>query len=221
MTLGRLKLASICGVAAVLAGNASAQFDIQGTSELNRGTLERQIKVNDFVDVRANAEVIAVKPAHALNERDTETELEFESLGTFVDVRPFQNSFVITGGLYSGDRSRIDAATSGTTTNGDTTRYLPEQNGKLKMAVKGDDVAPFVGFGYDTTYNSDRRWGVKVMAGALFSGTPEVAMTSRSGPQSSDSIVRLQLDRQRQQFDTEDPAKTVHPVVQVGLSYRF
>ena len=220
MTSTRLRLAALGGIAAMLAGTASAQFEIQTPGEPSRGTLQKQVSINDFVDVRANAEVIAVKPAQTITEQDTEADLEIESLGTFVDVRPFKNSFVITGGIYSGDRSRIESAAPQPGSYANTPRYVPEPNGTLKMAIKGEDIAPFVGFGYDTTYKSDRRWGVKVMAGALFSGTPEIAMTSRSGPQSADSIVRLQLDRQRQQFDTQDE-KSVHPVVQVGLSYRF
>ncbi|MGB3626742.1 MAG: hypothetical protein WA989_12985, partial [Henriciella sp.] len=184
------------------------------------GTIERQVRLNDFVDVRAAADVIEIKRLQPTTDQPEARELEFESLGTFVDVRPFQNQFVISGGIYSGDRSRIDNPTAYRPRNGKSI-YTPEAPGTLKMAVKGEDVAPFLGLGFDTTADAQRGWGMKAMAGALFSGSPQVAMTSRNGPQSADSIVRMQLERELLSTDELVEEKMVHPVVQLGLTYRF
>lgn len=215
------KLVTGAGLAALISAPALAQADFSADQTSRTGTLDRQVRVNDFVDVRATADVIEIKRLQPAADREQSRELEFASLGTFVDVRPFRNQFVISGGIYSGDRSRIDNPTAYRPRNGEAAGFTPDAPGTLKMAVKGEDVAPFLGLGFDTTADTERGWGMKVMAGALFSGSPQVAMTSRNGPQSSDSIVLMQLERERLSTDEAVEDKMVHPVVQLGLTYRF
>ena len=46
-------------------------------------------------------------------------------------------------------------------------------------------------------------------------------MMSPGGPLSGDAIVLEQLERERQRFDEGIDTGDVHPVVQLGLTYRF
>ncbi len=215
-----IRMMTITAGLIVVAATSAAQSAPSAKADLMRGVIERQVSLNSYVQVRASSEVIGLKGLEPATGNGADAGMEFENLGTFVDVRPFQNRIVISGGVYTGDRSRIDTATPSSAGMSDAGATL-QPAGALKLAVTGDDFAPFVGLGYDSTYDSDRRWGVKLSAGALLSGSPEVAMTSRNGPLSGDAIFRDQLEKERQRFDEDTTRQGVHPVVQLGLSYRF
>ena len=137
--------------------------------------------------------------------------------GRFFETTPQD---LISGGLYTGDKTRGDLAYSHNAPVV-TRESAASPTGTLQLAVKGEKLAPFVGFGFDSTHRQDRRVGMKVMAGAIFSGTPDVTMMSPGGPLSGDAIVLEQLERERQRFEEGIDTGDVHPVVQLGLTYRF
>lgn len=215
------KLIILAGLAAAtLMQTAAAQLSGIATRSFAPEVIESQIELSDHVGLRARAEVIRLESPQPAGITDRQrSDLEFKNLGTFVDVRPFQNSFVISGGLYTGDKTRNEKTPAvGSTVTGETSS---DQSGSLQMAVKGDDYAPFLGVGFDSTYRRERRWGVKLMAGAVFSGTPDIALTSPGGPLSGDAVMLDQLERERALYEDTLEEKAVHPVVQVGLTYRF
>ncbi|RIJ16080.1 hypothetical protein [Henriciella mobilis] len=215
------RLAVIAGLACTAIGQVSAQSSGSAPLALVPQALETQVEINDYVELRATAQVIRLEPQRPAAEPDPEShDLEFKNLGTFVDVRPFRNSFVISGGLYTGDKTRGDLAYSHNAPVV-TRESAASPTGTLQLAVKGEKLAPFVGFGFDSTHRQDRRVGMKVMAGAIFSGTPDVTMMSPGGPLSGDAIVLEQLERERQRFEEGIDTGDVHPVVQLGLTYRF
>lgn len=215
------RLAALAGLAAAAAGPLSAQPAAGAPLALVPDTLEGQIEINEYVELRATAHVIRLEPQRPAAEPDRGgSDLEFKNLGTFIDVRPFRNSFVISGGLYTGDKTRADLA-SAHTGIAFNRQAGGSRTGTLQLAAKGDAVAPFVGFGFDSTYKTDRRLGMKVMAGAMFSGTPDVTLTMPGGPLSGDAIILEQLERERQLFEETIDTDDIHPVLQVGLTYKF
>ena len=215
------RLATLAGLVVAAALPVSAQALGDPPLTLIPQTLERQVEINDFVEVRATAEVIRLEPQQPnLDTVPQKGNLEFKNLGTFVDVRPFRNSFVISGGLYAGDKTRGDLAYSHGSLGHEPTEAASPV-GSLQMSVKGERFAPFVGLGFDSTHRRDRRLGMKLMAGAMFSGTPDVAVMSPGGPLSGDAVFLEQLERNRRQFDETIDADAVHPVVQGGLTYKF
>lgn len=215
------KLAGLAGLAAAMAGAAQAQFATTGPLASPAEIIERRFEITDRVDMRMRGEVIRLKAPRQGSDAGIHGEqMEFRSLGAFLDARPFQNSFVISGGVYTGDETRNEpvAAVGQTVSSGAAPADL---SGNLQMAVKGEAFAPYLGLGFDTTHRRGKRWGVKVMAGTVISGTPEVAMTARGGAHSGDAIVLDELEQARALNEGSLEKAGLHPVVQVGLTYRF
>lgn len=214
------RLAALAGLAAAAAGQVLAQSAGGAPLALVPDTLEGQVEINEYVELRATVDIIRLEPQQPAAEPERGGgDIEFKNLGTFIDVRPFRNSFVISGGLYTGDKTRADLASAHTGTA--SNRQASGQTGTLHLAAKGDAVAPFIGFGFDSTYKADRRFGMKLMAGAMFSGTPDVTLTMPGGPLSGDAIILEQLERERQRLEETIDTDDIYPVIQVGLTYKF
>lgn len=225
MTLLIRTLAGLAALA-IAALPAAAQTPGNPARSLAPALLERALQINDYVELRTSAELIAIeRPVSNLNaaplSAEESREVKFGNLGTFVDVRPFRNNFVISGGLYTGDTSRNDAPASVASPALVAASLDSEASGRLQMAVKGDSFAPFLGLGYESTAPEGRGWGMKLMAGAILSGTPDVALTSRGGSLSGETVMRQQLQREHLLYEEQFETSEVHPVLQVGLSYRF
>ena len=215
------KLAGLAGLATAIAAGAQAQFAATGPLASPSEIIERRFEISDRVDMRMRAEVIRLQaPRQGRDTGEYGEDLEFHSLGAFLDARPFQNSFLISGGVYTGDETRNEpvAAVGQTVSSGAAPADL---SGNLQMAVKGESFAPYLGIGFDTTYKRRNRWGIKLMAGTVISGTPEVAMTAPGGAHSGDAIVLRELEQARALNERSTSKAGFHPVVQMGLTYRF
>lgn len=209
------RLAAIASLAAVKIGAASAQSLAHPLLKPTTVSHEVQVEINDLIDVRAftNAPLQLSGGAFATNKPQAE-QVELRSLGTFVDVRPFQNPFILSGGLYSGDLTRADLASAHIRPAG----VKAGHEGGLQMSVRGEGFAPYLGIGFDSSRDRQDRVDVKIMAGALFAGTPDIVQPMRGGPLSGDAVLMQQMEQQRQ-WQADD--KDVHPVLQMGVTLRF
>ncbi len=211
----------VAGIAAMSALPAAAQFAIGAGGGTTGGTLEAQVRITDFIGLRANGNYLKFDLDETYDDIDYTADLDLNSIGAFVDLRPFSNSFLITGGAYLGDK-KIDgnAMPNGPVEIGNQT-FTPDQIGTLNLAATADDVAPFLGLGFDSTFQGEGHWGFKLIAGAMFSGTPEVSLTSTGGTLSDDPNFQAELENERQNLQDDVDDFEVYPVLQLGLTYRF
>jgi hypothetical protein len=98
--------------------------------------------------------------------------------------------------------------------------FTPAQVGVLGLTGDLEDTAPFVGLGWDTTFESTGL-GFKFVAGAMFTGTPQVNLVSTGGSLSSDSNFQAQLAVEEQNLQDDVNDYEVYPVVQLGVTYSF
>lgn len=99
--------------------------------------------------------------------------------------------------------------------------FTPDQYGRLEGDVSFDDVAPFIGLGFDTTFEGDGHWGFSILAGAAVFGSGDVTLEAIGGTLSNDPTLQAELLNEVEEIEQEIEDYELWPVVQVGLSYRF
>ena len=98
--------------------------------------------------------------------------------------------------------------------------YTPAEVGTLGMAADLEDTAPFVGIGWDNTFENP---GIafKFIVGAMFTGSPQVNLTATGGTLANDPNFQTQLAQEEQILQDEINEYEVYPVVQAGLTFSF
>ena len=150
---------------------------------------------------------------------DYNLDLNLLSVSALLDWHPFQGSFRISGGaLYNGNDIDMDAKTATSYQIGGIT-YNANQIGNLTGTVDFNDVAPYLGVGWDTTFGKSKKFGFLLELGAIYQGTPEVDL-SISGPIATQAFLNdLQAEEDSLQEDLDN--FEYYPVLAVGFSYRY
>lgn len=152
---------------------------------------------------------------------DYGAELAFDTVGAFIDLHPLGNGLFISGGAYSGRRDIALLATPTQPVDLGGQTFSPSQVGTLEGRIKLDDIAPFVGLGWDDTFHRRSRWGLRALAGLAFSAEPQVALNSRGGTLSNDANLQARLHQEAARIVDQADGYGVFPIVQLGLNYKF
>jgi hypothetical protein len=147
-------------------------------------------------------------------------DLNLMSLAVLLDWHPFKGSFRISGGaIYNGNNLEANAKTSATYDIGDTT-YTSSQLGTLNGKIDFNNIAPYLGLGWDTSFGKNKSFGFLFELGAIYQGSPKVDL-SADGPIANDATFQNELAKEEDNLQNSlDPYK-FYPVLAVGLSYRF
>jgi hypothetical protein len=143
-----------------------------------------------------------------------------------LDWRVLAGGFrVSVGAVVSGTKieatGRPDA--NGTYQIGNNT-YSASQIGSLTGTFKfGNSVAPYVGLGWGNVVGRDGHFSVLVDVGAIYAGTPSVALTANctAGAQAICSQLQTDVDAERQKLEQNLTLLKWYPVVGLGVGYRF
>lgn len=215
------------GLLILSAGTADAQGRARSpiTAALNAGTTgvgaEAQLSLGPVFTVRAGIDTLGYDLDHTYGEVDYSGRLDFDTVSGFVDLHPFLNGFLISGGVYVGDRTiHLNARPSAPVTLGGAS-FTPEQVGTLSGRIKLADTAPFVGIGYDDSFYRQGRWGFRGIVGVAWSPEPEVGLTASGGTLSDDPTLRARLAEEARQIQEDAKDKAFFPVVQLGVTARF
>ncbi len=156
----------------------------------------------------------------------TESDIEYDfslglkTLSVLLDWHPFRGSFRLSGGIvFNGNRLDASATSSDTYDIGDRT-YTASEVGSLDGEIDFDDVAPYVGLGWDTSFGRKEGLGFLFEIGAIYQGSPRVDL-SASGPIASDPDFINNLSKEEDNLQSALDNFTYYPVLAVGLSYRF
>lgn len=218
----------LTAAAAVLvsAGSATAQTSAPGVAVgATVGTsgigLDAQVKIGPIFTLRGSLDRLSHSADKSYDGIDYNADLAFDTVGAFVDMHPLANGLMISGGAYLGSRDVALAATpTGPVEIGGQT-YTPGQVGTLNGTVKLENLAPFVGLGWDDTFYRRGRWGFRAIAGVAWSDEPQVALTSTGGSLSNDATFQARLRDESQRITEETEGYGLFPVIQVGLNYKF
>lgn len=213
-----LAACAIAGAAA--AGAAQAQIAIGGGIGTTGATIEAQMKIIPGVVLRGGYNYLQYEADDTFDDIAYQGDLDLNTLGAFVDLHPFGNAFFITGGAYFGKKELdLNAAPTANVQIGSQT-FTPAQVGTLNMTGDLKDTAPFVGLGWDTTFENTGL-GFKFVAGAMFTGSPQVNLVSTGGSLSNDTNLQAQLALEEQNLQDDIDDYKVYPVAQLGLTYSF
>lgn len=210
------------------AGAASAQSSERFAVGVVGGTtgagLEAQFQASPLINLRVAGDFFSYEEEFSTDDIDYDAEIDFNQLGGFVDLHPFNNSFFVSGGLYAGDRMvEVNATTTSSAQIGDVI-FTPAQIGTLTGSVDFGDTAPFLGLGFNNTFRTGGRIGFKAVVGAAFGGDPEVQLRRSGGitlPNDIQTLFDAELRKEEAELQEEVEDFKTFPVIQVGLTYRF
>ncbi len=100
--------------------------------------------------------------------------------------------------------------------------YTPSEVGTLRSTISFEDVAPYLGVGFD--FSILVKVGLNLDFGVLWQGEPIVTLTS-DGTAATDPIIGptflAELEAERQQLEAEYEDYKAFPVVSLGFTVNF
>lgn len=212
---------TLAALAIGTAGAAHAQLAVGGSIGTTGGTVEVQTQIAPAIQLRGGYNYFQYGADDTYDDIAYNGDLDLTTWGAFVDFRPFLNSFVVTAGMYLGDKTLDLKATPTSNVEIGNQTFTPAQVGTLNAMADLEDSAPFLGLGWDTTFQGGNGLGFKFIAGAMFTGSPDVSLTSTGGSLSNDANFQNQLAIEEQNLRDDIDDYKVYPVVQLGLTYSF
>lgn len=192
-------------------------FAVKG-STLGAG-LEMNSPVSETIGLRIGLNYFPYSYSGTEDDIDYNFDLTLMSASLILDWHPFKGSFRLSGGaLYNGNKIDADARSSATYEIGDTT-YPGDAVGILTGNINFNDVAPYVGFGWDTSFGK-KGLGFIFDIGVLYQGSPSVSL-SANGPISNDPTFKENLSKEEDNLEDELKDYQFYPVVAIGIGYRF
>ena len=218
-------LSALC-VGMCAAGAASAAPDgtgfalgVQGGT--TGGGVTAQVGLGSLIDLRATGDYLALSHDGTYQGVPYRGHWRGETGGAFVDVHPFNNAFLLSGGAYVGARRlKFDATPQQPTTIGHIT-YTAAEVGELTGEAKLSDATPFAGLGFNNTFRTDSHWSFVGLIGVAFSGRPAVTLNSTGGLLSDDPVFQQSLAEQQAKISNSVRNYRYYPVATLGVAYRF
>ncbi|MEM9988817.1 MAG: hypothetical protein AAF723_04785 [Pseudomonadota bacterium] len=217
VTGGIVGMMMLGGVSAQ-AGDAAVEFSI-GTTGISAGA---QWEALNRVVFRGGYNYLTF----SLEDEDYDgvvydAELEFNTLGGFVDFHPYRNGLTLTGGFFLGDKVvNLDATPTEDVEIGSIT-FRPEDVGVLDGTAEYENIAPYLGIGWDNTPYADGDLSFFARAGVMFMGSPDIELNSTDGLLSDEVIFNEELQEEEENLEEDLSDYEYYPVVNVGLSYKF
>lgn len=215
-----ITLAALAVGAGWSAQAAQAQVAFGGSIGTTGGSVEVQTQITPQIQLRGGYNYFQYGVDDTFDDIAYDGDLDLTTWGAFVDFRPFSNSFIITAGAYFGDKTLDLAATPTQNVDIGNQTFTPAQVGTLGLAADLEKTAPFVGIGWDTTFQNTGI-GFKFIAGAMFTGSPDVDLTASGGSLSNDPNFQDQLEIEEQNLQDDINDFEVYPVIQAGLTFSF
>lgn len=215
-----MRLAALMATGAAAAGAAQAQVALGASIGTTGAVVEGQVQVLPGLQLRGGYNYFQYEADNTYDGVAYTGDLDLNTLGAFVDWHPFGNSFMITGGAYFGEKSLALLATPTANVQIGNQTFTPAQVGTLGIAADLEDTAPFVGIGFDTTFENPGV-ALKFIAGAMFTGSPQVDLTASGGTLANDANFQTQLALEEQTLQDDINDYEIYPVVQAGLTFSF
>lgn len=215
-----IAFAALAAGTGLAAGAAEAQINVGGSIGTTGGSVEVSTKVLPIVAIRGGYNYFQYEADETYDDVAYTGDLDLTTFGAFVDLHPFGNAFMITGGAYFGDKTLALLATPTTNVQIGNQTFTPAQVGTLNLNAEMEKTAPFLGLGWDTSFDTPGL-GFKFIAGAMFSGSPQVDLRASGGTLSNDANFQNQLTIEEQNLQEDIDAYEIYPVVQIGLTLGF
>ena len=184
-------------------------------------TVEGKFAPNDTVALRGNFNFLDFSVDEEFDDIDYDGNFEAATFGGFVDVAPFKNGFILSGGAFVGDKTLdLDATPTTNVEIGDQI-FTPAEVGTLTGQAELDSFAPYAGIGYDGFIAGSSDWSFNARAGIMFTGSPNVELVSANGTLSSNPVLRQELEAEVAAIEDDAEDYKYYPVITVGIARRF
>ncbi|MAI91477.1 MAG: hypothetical protein CBB65_13625 [Hyphomonadaceae bacterium TMED5] len=199
----------------------SENWSISASAGTSGGTLETTYRFTDHFHLRGGMNTITVSANIDDSDISYDGDLEFKGGSAFVDVYPLDLPVFLTAGLYAG-RQAIDlTATSSQSFDIYGMTMTPVEYGYLQGEASYGDYAPFLGFGYNSTFFTDNSFGLHALMGVAYFGEADVSLRSVGGTYSESEYIQQLVENERQSLEEELADYEFYPILQLGLSRRF
>ncbi len=190
------------------------------TSALGAG-VELENSFTDSIGARIGANYFSYDYDGEEDDIDYEFDVTLMSALAAIDWHPFKGKFRISAGaIYNGNEVEGTAKSSATYVVGDAT-YNASQVGTFKAEIEYNDFAPFLGFGWDTTYGKKKSgFGFLFEVGAIYQGSPDIDL-SANGSLSNNATFQSNLQKEEDNLQDDLDDYKVYPFVTIGIIYRF
>lgn len=215
-----ITLAAFAAGSAAAAGAAEAQVAVGAGIGTTGASVEAQATVAPGLSLRGGYNYFEYEADDTYDDIAYEGDLDLSTVGAFLDWHPFGNGFFLSGGAFIGEKGLSLVATPTSNVEIGSQTFTPAQVGTLHMAADLEETAPFVGLGWDSTFGTSGI-GFRLLAGAMFTGSPQVDLTSTGGSLSNDANFQTQLAAEEQALQDEIDDYEIYPVAQAGLTFRF
>lgn len=231
-------LIALLGGAALLAGvgssstyQANAQSSTASSSDTKLGiglgvgttgaTIEAKFAPNNFIALRGSFNYLEFSTEEEYDGITYDGDLDLTTFGGFVDIAPFKNGFVLSGGAFLGDKTFNLLATPSSSVQIGDQSFTPSEVGTLTGQAELKSFSPYAGLGYDGFIAGSKSWSFNARAGVMFTGSPQVDLVSVDGLLSNDPTLRAELDAEIAAIEEEADEYKYYPVVAIGLTRRF
>ena len=144
-------------------------------------------------------------------------DLELKNFAILADWHPFEGAFRLSGGiLLNGNGLTGLAKPTAPVAIGNANYDLTSVN----LDISYNSVAPYFGLGWDTTFGDDDNWGFAFDLGLIYSGSPDATLNV-SGPDEANPLLADDLNRERQELQSDLDTLKWWPVVSAGVVYQF
>ncbi|MGB6231194.1 MAG: hypothetical protein WBF53_13820 [Litorimonas sp.] len=185
------------------------------------GSIEAKVGVNDRIMLRGGYNYIEFSGDLETNGIDYDGDFELSNAGAFVDIAPFGNAFILSGGAYIGPKEADLVATPAGNVRIGGMEFTPAEVGSLFGSVEFNDFAPYVGIGYDSFLTASGNWSFSARAGVMFTGSADVELTSANGLLSQDPVLLAEIRDEVLQIEEDAEDYKYYPVLRVGVTRRF
>lgn len=177
--------------------------------------------VSDFFVVNFSGNYFSFDQEDTIDDIRYNVDLMLATVGGTVDWHMFGGPLFISGGVFwNGNEAEFDATPAAPVEFGGIV-LTPAQAGRIEGDVEFNDVAPFLGFGFDNTHRTQSRLSIYASFGVLYQGKPDVDVTV-SG--TANAIPGFAAILQREIDDVEDDLESLtqfFPVATIGLRWQF
>jgi hypothetical protein len=183
------------------------------------GGVEAEKTFTDSTGGRVGVNYFTGDYSATIDNIDYDMELNLMTVSAILNWHPFKGGFRISGGaMYNDNHIDITAEPSISYKIGDTT-YTASDVGTLEGKVKFNEIVPYIGIGWDTSFGKRNRFGLLVDLGVIYQGSPDVELTATglASSQAFENDIQAEEDKLQEDLDEYE----YYPVIGVGLSYRF
>lgn len=223
--LGCTALLAGCSTSSSYTANAqsssASKFGVGLGVGTTGATLEAKYAPNDSIALRGSFNYLSFSLDEEFDGIEYDGDIDATTFGGFVDVAPFKNGFVLSGGAFLGDKTvDLDATPTSAVQIGDES-FTASEVGTLTGQVELASFAPYAGLGYDGFIGGSKDWSFNARAGVMFTGSPEVDLESANGSLSSNALLLQELEAEIAAVEDDADDYKYYPVISIGVTRRF